>query len=222
MPEGRFADRLDAGRVLAGRLRHLHDRPCVVLGLPRGGVPVASEVARELDAPLDVFVVRKLGAPGREELAMGAVASGGVVVLNDEVVRALGIGPEVVEQVTARERREMQRREQAYREGRPQPQVTGRVGILVDDGLATGASMRAAVEALRRRDPARVVVAVPTAPESACRELEAMADEVVCASAPPAFASVGEAYEDFAQTTDDEVRDVLRAASPGKEGPADG
>jgi predicted phosphoribosyltransferase len=214
MPEGRFADRLEAGRVLAGRLRHLQDRPRVVLGLPRGGVPVASEVARALGAHLDVFVVRKLGAPGQEELAMGAVASGGVVVLNEDVVSALGIGPEVVRQVIARETEELRRREELYREGRPEPEVAGQVGVLVDDGLATGASMRAAVEALRRRKPAQVVVAVPTAPESACRELEATADEVVCARTPPAFAAVGEAYENFAQTTDDEVRDLLRAASP--------
>jgi erythromycin esterase-like protein/predicted phosphoribosyltransferase len=214
MPERLFADRRDAGRFLAGRLGHLQGGPgVVVLGLPRGGVPVAYEVARVLGAPLDVFVVRKLGAPGQEELAMGAVASGGVVVLNEDVVRALGIGPEAVRQAAERERRELLRREQAYREGRPEPALAGRVVILVDDGLATGASIRAAVQALRQRAPARIVVAVPTAPGSACRELEATVDEVVCATTPSPFTAVGESYRDFTQTTDEEVRDLLRAAS---------
>jgi len=197
-----FRDRRDAGRVLAGLLDEYGGRSdVIVLGLPRGGVPVAYEVATELGVPLDVFVVRKLGAPGREELAMGAIASGGVTVINDDVARGLGISPEVIEQV-------------AEREGRPFPEVTGKVVIVVDDGLATGSSMRAAVEALRRLRPAAIVVAVPAAPESTCRELNALADKVVCATTPSPFFAVGESYWDFTQITDEEVRDLLRAA-PG-------
>jgi predicted phosphoribosyltransferase len=190
-----FADRRDGGRVLASRLRHYEgDSGVIVLGLPRGGVPVAYEVAEALGAPLDVFLVRKLGIPGHEEVAMGAIASGGVLVLNDDVIRGLGIAPEVVEEVAAREGRELLRREQLYRQGRPERQLTGRVTILVDDGLATGASIRAAVQALRQRAPARIVVAVPTAPESSCRELESVVDEVVCATTPSPFMAVGESY----------------------------
>ena len=208
-----FRDRRDAGRVLAGLLDEYRGRSdVIVLGLPRGGVPVAYEVATALGVPLDVFVVRKLGVPGREELAMGAIASGGVTVINDDVARGLGISPEVIEQVAEREGRELLRREQAYREGRPFPEVTGKVVIVVDDGLATGSSMRAAVEALRRLRPAAIVVAVPAAPESTCRELNALADKVVCATTPSPFFAVGESYWDFTQTTDEEVRDLLRAA----------
>ena len=217
-----FRDRRDAGRVLAGLLDEYRGRSdVIVLGLPRGGVPVAYEVATALGAPLDVFVVRKLGGPGREELAMGAIASGGVTVINDDVARGLGISPEVIGQVAEREGRELLRREQAYREGRPFPEVTGKVVIVVDDGLATGSSMRAAVEALRRLRPAAIVVAVPAAPESTCRELNALADKVVCATTPSPFFAVGESYWDFTQTTDEEVRDLLRAA-PGSRAAAGG
>jgi predicted phosphoribosyltransferase len=206
-----FRDRRDAGRTLAGLLQHHANRSdVVVLGLPRGGVPVAYEVAHALVAPLDVFVVRKLGVPRRPELAMGAIASGGVVVVNDEVVRGLRIGPEVVERVAERERRELLRREEAYRDGRPLPGLEGRTVVLVDDGLATGSSMRAAIVALREHRPGRIVVAVPTAPGSTCRELQEVVDEVVCASTPSPFVAVGASYWDFSQTTDEEVRGLLR------------
>ncbi|NMH92684.1 erythromycin esterase [Pseudonocardia bannensis] len=214
MSERLFRDRRDAGHVLAGLLDHYRGREdVVVLGLPRGGVPVAYEVARALDAPLDVFVVRKLGVPGREELAMGAIASGGVVIINDDVVRGLGIAPEVIQRVAEQEGRELLRREQAYRDGRPMPELEGRTVILVDDGLATGSSMRAAVAALRRHRPARIVVAVPAAPKSTCEELSTVVDEVVCATTPSPFLAVGASYWDFTQTTDEEVRDLLRAAA---------
>lgn len=214
MPDRLFRDRREAGRFLAGLLEKYRGRPDgIVLGLPRGGVPVAYEVATALGVPLDVFLVRKLGAPGREELAMGAIASGGVLVISDDVVRGLGIAPEVVQRVAEREGRELARREQAYREGRPFPEVAGKVVIVVDDGLATGSSMRAAIEALRGLGPARIVAAVPAAPESTCRELSELADEVVCATTPSPFFAVGNSYWDFTQTTDDEVRDLLRAAA---------
>jgi erythromycin esterase-like protein/predicted phosphoribosyltransferase len=217
MPDRLFHDRRDAGRVLARLLDQYRDRPDVlVLGLARGGVPVGYEVAAALGAPLDVFLVRKLGVPGREELAMGAIASGGVIVINDDVVRGLGIAPETIQRVAEEEGRELQRREQAYREGRPPPDVAGKVVILADDGLATGASMRAAVQALRQLGPARIVVAVPAAPESACREMMAMADEVVCATTPSPFFAVGASYWDFTQITDEEVRDLLRAAATSR------
>ncbi|NMH97067.1 erythromycin esterase family protein [Pseudonocardia acidicola] len=209
-----FRDRRDAGRVLAGLLDRYRGRPdVVVLGLPRGGVPVAYEVARALGAPLDVFVVRKLGVPGREEVAMGAIASGGVLVINDDVVRGLGITPEVVERVAEQEGRELARRERVYRDGRAMPELAGKTVIVVDDGLATGASMHAAIIALREHRPARIVVAVPAAPKSTCQELAALVDEVVCATTPSPFFAVGESYWDFAQTTDEEVRDLLRAAA---------
>ena len=217
MPDRLFRDRRDAGRVMAGLLDQYRDRPDVlVLGLARGGVPVGYEVAAALSAPLDVFLVRKLGVPGRQELAMGAIASGGVIVINDDVVRGLGIAPETIQRVAEEEGRELQRREQAYREGRPAPDVAGKVVILADDGLATGASMRAAVQALRQLGPARIVVAVPAAPESACRELTAMADEVVCATTPLPFFAVGASYWDFTEVTDEEVRDLLRAAATSR------
>jgi erythromycin esterase-like protein/predicted phosphoribosyltransferase len=188
----------------------------LVFGLPRGGVPVAYEVAKDLGAPLDVFVVRKLGVPDHEEVAMGAIASGGIMVLNDDVVRGLNISPEVIRRAAEEEDRELRRRERAYREGRAMPEVVGKVAILVDDGLATGASMRAAVQALRQLRPARIVVAVPAAPSSTCRELEALADEVVCATTPSPFFAVGQSYWDFAQVTDEEVRDLLRAAATSR------
>ncbi len=205
-----FRDRADAGRQLARKLQHYAGpNDVVVLGLPRGGVPVAYEVARELKAPLDVFLVRKLGLPGHEELAMGAIASGGIRVLNDEVVREFQVRPEDIERVTVRELAELQRRETLYRLGRPSPRLAGRTIILVDDGLATGSTMRAAVAAVRTHGPARIVVAVPVAARSTCREFENRVDEVVCAETPPLFYAVGAWYEDFSQTTDDEIRDLL-------------
>jgi predicted phosphoribosyltransferase len=211
-----FHDRRDAGRQLAERLAYYAGRPdVIVLALPRGGVPVGFEVAQTLDVPLDVFLVRKLGVPGREELAMGAIASGGVRVLNDDVVRALRIPPAIINAVAADEQAELDRREQAYRDGRPAPDVRGRVAILVDDGLATGSSMRAAVEALRRRDPARILVAVPVGAPETCAALGEVADEVVCGYEPEHFAAVGLWYADFTQTSDDEVRELLaQAAQP--------
>src|SRR5882757_256546 len=213
MPDRVFRDRRDGGRALAALLGDYRGGGgVVVLGLPRGGVPVAYEVAAALGAPLDVFLVRKLGVPGREELAMGAIASGGVLVFNDDVVRGLGIAPETIQRVAEEEGRELQRRERVYRDGRPALDVAGQVVILADDGLATGASMRAAVEALRQQGPARIVVAVPAAPESTCRELAVMADEVVCATTPSPFFAVGASYWDFTQVTDEEVRDLLGAA----------
>lgn len=215
-----FHDRADAGRRLAGKLQRYAGRQDVmVLALPRGGVPVAFEVAQVLGAPLDVFLVRKLGVPGQEELAMGAIASGGIRVLNEQVVRALDIPHEVIEEAAAREERELERREQAYRDGRPAPVVRGRIVILVDDGLATGSTMRAAVAALRRLDPGGVVVAVPVGAADTCAAFREEADEVVCACEPDPFHAVGAWYDDFTQTTDDEVRDLLRAAvEPAEQG----
>lgn len=209
-----FRDRRDAGRYLAEKLRAYADEPDVlVLALPRGGVPVAFEVARRLHAPLDLFLVRKLGVPGQEELAMGAIATGGVYVVNDEVVRALDIPDEVFEAVAVREQRELARREHAYRGARPLPEIRGRTVILVDDGLATGSSMRAAIAALRRRQPARIVVAVPVAAASTCAELAHEVDDLVCAITPEPFQAVGLWYQDFSQTTDEEIRDLLARAA---------
>ncbi|HWQ15505.1 MAG TPA: phosphoribosyltransferase [Roseiflexaceae bacterium] len=214
MVERRFLDRRDAGRFLADHLRAYAGRPDVlVLALPRGGVPVAFEVARALGAPLDVFLVRKLGVPGHEELAMGAIASGGVRVINDEVAGALGIPESVIGAVAAHEQRELERRERAYRDDRPAPDVRGYTAILVDDGLATGSTMRAAVRALRLLGPQRIVVAVPVAAYETCASLRAEADEVVCAATPEPFHAVGLWYEDFSQTTDDEVRELLSRAA---------
>ena len=206
-----FADRADAGCYLAEKVAHYQGAPgLLVLALPRGGVPVAYEIARALRAPLDVFVVRKLGVPGHEELAMGAVASGGVRVLNADVITSLGAwAMEAVEQETARELRELARREEQYRGTRPFPELKDRTVILVDDGLATGATMRAAARAVRQREPARLIIAVPVAAESSCREMEMEADEVVCALTPAMFFGVGQFYEDFHQTSDEEVRDFL-------------
>jgi predicted phosphoribosyltransferase len=207
----RFSDRAQAGRLLARRLESYARRhDVVVLGLPRGGVPVAYEAARALDAPLDVFVVRKLGVPQQEELAMGAIASGGVRVLNREVVESLGIPDSVIEDVAQVQQQELQRREGLYRGNRPLLPVEGRVVILIDDGLATGSTMRAAVHALRDMHPARIVVAVPTGAASTCRDLQREADEVVCLMTPEPFYAVGLWYENFEQTTDQEVRDLLQ------------
>ena len=210
MKPQRFRNRTDAGRQLAEKLAAYADRPDVlVLALPRGGVPVGYEVARALGAPLDVFVVRKLGVPGYAELAMGAVATGGVRVLNDEIVRGLGISEHEIDAAVAREMQELARRDRLYRGDRQPPDVGGRTVILVDDGLATGATMRAAVQALRQQQPARIVAAVPTASPDTCQVLKAEADDVICAMTPEPFFAVGHWYEDFTQTTDDEVRELL-------------
>jgi putative phosphoribosyl transferase len=209
-----FADRREAGRVLADALSDYRDAPeLLVLGLPRGGVPVAWEVAAALHAPLDVFVVRKLGAPRWEELAVGALASGGGVVLNEDVVRSLHISDEQIQQVIESETAELTRREIAYRAGRPPLDPTGKTVILVDDGIATGASMLAAVRAIRLADPARIAVAVPVAPPSGYRQLSQTADDVVCVTVPASFLAVGEYYRDFSQTSDDEVRRLLATPS---------
>jgi predicted phosphoribosyltransferase len=216
-----FQDRADAGRRLAGKLAAYAGRPdVVVLALPRGGVPVGFEVAQALGAPLDVFLVRKLGVPGREELAMGAIASGGVRVLNEEVVRALDIPDEVIDAATEKEGHELARREHAYRDDRPAPDVRGRIVILVDDGLATGSTMRAAAAALRKLGPARVVVAVPVGSADTCADLRAVADEVICGLTPEPFHAVGLWYDDFTQTRDEEVHDLLdrAAAQPARGG----
>lgn len=209
-PEPGFHDRREAGRVLAEQLRGFRGRDDVlVLALPRGGAPVAREVAESLGAPLDVFVTRKLGVPGQEELAMGAVASGGVRVVNQLVLEDAGVSDDQLEAATRSELAELERRELTYRGHRPRPQIGGRVVILVDDGLATGASMIAALRALRPLGPRRLVVAVPTAPPDACAEVAAIADEVVCPLTPRPFLSVGQWYEDFSQTSDEEVRTLL-------------
>ncbi len=220
VPPKYFRDRRDAGRSLAARLRQYANTPDVlVLALPRGGVPVAYEVACALNAPMDLFLVRKLGVPGREELAMGAIATGGVRVLNEDVVRPLGIPEGVIDAVVAEERRELSRRERLYRDDRPPPDVRGRVCILVDDGLATGATMHAAIVALRQQRPARVVVAVPVAAPEICERFRAEVDGIVCTITPSPFAAVGLWYQDFSQTTDADVRDLLeRAANRLREG----
>src|SRR5881227_1824360 len=208
--EGSFPNRAEAGRLLGLKLSKYAGRDdVIVLGLPRGGVPVAYEVARALRVPLDVFIVRKLGVPGFEELAVGAIASGGVRVLNDDVVRALPNADEIIESVTAKETTELQRREQSYRDGRPAPELRDKTIILVDDGLATGATMRAAVKALRQRGAAKIVVAVPVGPPDTCHEIEEQADEAICLSTPEFFQAVGQYYEDFSQTTDEDVRELL-------------
>jgi putative phosphoribosyl transferase len=205
-----FRDRADAGRVLAAELGHLAGAPgLLVLGLQRGGVPVAYEVAEALDAPLDVLLVRKLGVPGQPELAMGAIASGGVRVLNQAVIDSLAIPPEVVEAAADKEGVALARREQAYRADRPALDVAGRTVVVVDDGIATGSTMRAAVAALRTQQAARIVVAVPVGARETCNELAREADELVCPNTPAGFHAVGHYYDDFSQTTDDEIRDLL-------------
>jgi len=219
----RFQDRAQAGRLLAEKLAAYSNRPEVtVLALPRGGVPVAFEVARRLNAPLDVFVARKLGVPWHEELALGAIASGGVCVLNEDVVASFRIAPEIIARIIARERRELERRERDFRAG-PPAALRGRVVILVDDGLATGATMRAAVLAARHCHPARVIVAAPVAARQTYEDFQRQADEIVCVQLPENFSGVGQWYEDFTQTSDDEVRALLEkgaifgqvAAPPG-------
>ncbi len=210
----RFRDRRDAGRALAASLTPYADRPdAIVLALPRGGVPVGYEVACALRVPLDVFLVRKLGAPGNEELAMGAIASGGVRVINHDVVEGSAISPATIEAVAAAEAMEMERREREYRDDRPTPTIEDQVIILVDDGLATGATMRAGLVALRLKQPLRLVAGVPVAPASTCQELRAIADEVVCVETPEPFYGVGLWYDDFSPTSDAEVRELLRLAA---------
>ena len=205
-----FRDRREAGQVLAEALTAYHGRDdLLILGLARGGVPVGWEVAAALRAPLDVFLVRKLGVPQWQELAMGALASGGGLVLNDNLIRSLSISDEALRATIDRETEELNRREQAYRQGRPPADPKGRVAILVDDGIATGASMLAAVRAVRAADPAQVIVAVPVGPPSACNQLAGEADDVVCATMPPSFEAVGQVFEDFHQVTDEEVREIL-------------
>jgi len=208
-----FRDRADAGRRLAQRLHGYANRPdVIVLALPRGGVPVGYEVARALGAPLDVFLVRKLGYPGQEEFAFGAIASGGVRVLNMNLLRRFHVPDATVEAIAARELRELERRETAYRGSTAPPSVRGRTVVLVDDGVATGSTMRAAAAALRRMDPARIVVAVPVGAADSCRDFGEVVDEVVCAETPAPFQAVGQWYDDFPQTTDDEVRELLERA----------
>ena len=209
-----FRDRFEAGWFLGLRVKaSIRRSDAVVLALPRGGVPVGFEVAQALHCELDIFLVRKLGVPGHEELAMGAIASGGVQVLNEALVRRLRVPPELIETVAARERQELGRREEIYRQGRPPVQVVGRTAILVDDGLATGATMLAAARALNRQKPNRIVVAVPVAAPEACEEFRAHVDEVICAFTPQPFYAVGAWYGDFSQTTDDEVRELLERAA---------
>ena len=216
----KFRDRSEAGRRLAQRLAKYADTANVrVLALPRGGVPVAFEIAQALHAPLDVFLVRKLGVPGQEELAMGAIALGGVRVLNDSVVRMLGIGEATIDRVAAREEQELVRRDRAYRGDRSAPDVTDCTVIVVDDGLATGATMRAAVAALRRLNPRRIVVAVPVGARETCDDLAAEADELVCLASPEPFYAVGLWYQNFLQTSDDEVRALLRQAETAASAP---
>jgi putative phosphoribosyl transferase len=211
--EGRFEDRKRAGEYLASQLKDYANRTdVIVLALPRGGVPVAYEVAEALNAPLDIFLVRKLGVPGHEELAMGAIASGGVRILNPSVVRQLRIPDEAIQEIAEQELRELERREKAYRGDRAEPDVQGKTVILVDDGLATGASMWAAVSALRERGPNEIVVAVPTASEETCDQFRPYVDNIVCAMTPEPFHAVGLWYRDFSQTTDDEVRQLLAQA----------
>ena len=213
-------DRRQAGRVLAGALHVYQKAPdVVVLGLPRGGVPVAYEIAQQLEVPLDVFVVRKLGVPRHEELAMGAVASGGVRVLNDEVVDELGIPDQVLDEVVARERRELERRERAYRGKRPPLEVAGKTVILIDDGLATGSTMRAAIAGLRQLHPHRLVVAVPIAAPATCRSVGEEVDVMICAVTPDPFIAVGLWYDDFSPTTDEEVSALLALAQERVDAP---
>ncbi len=211
-----FQNRAEAGRLLAEKLMDFANHAEVlVLALPRGGVPVAFEVAAQLHVPLDVFMVRKLGVPGEEELAMGAIATGGVRVLNERIINTLGISPEVIDGVTANEQQELMRRERLYRDDRPFPDLRGRTVILIDDGLATGATMHAAALALRKLNPAYIIVAVPVAVAETCDQFRHEVDDVICAVTPEPFYGVGRWYKDFSQTTDDEVRILLTQANWG-------
>ncbi len=215
-----FRDRHEAGQRLASQLRDLADRDSVVLALPRGGVPVGFEVARALNISLDVLVVRKLGTPGQEELAMGAIGPGGVQVLNWDVVDACAVSPQQIDAAAVREARELERREQRYRGNREQVELRGRTVILVDDGLATGSTMRAAIAAVRRQKPKKVVVAVPVAARSTCAEIQEEADDMVCLYTPLQFHAVGQWYQDFSQTPDEEVRELLERAGERAQRPA--
>jgi putative phosphoribosyl transferase len=218
MMGARFRDRYHAGRQLAAALAPYAGRPnLLVLALPRGGVPVGYEVARALNAPLDIMLVRKLGVPGHEELAMGAIASGGVRVLSNDIIEALGIPDRMIATVAANEEQELARREKAYRDDRPPPDVGGKTVILVDDGLATGSTMRAAAAAIQTQCPERLVIAVPVAPQQTCESLLQHADDVVCATVPDPFFAVGNWYDDFSQTTDTEVRELLQRAARAPE-----
>jgi putative phosphoribosyl transferase len=210
-----FADRRQAGKKLAAKLTRYANRPDVlVLALPRGGVPVAYEIALSLNAPLDVFVVRKLGVPDDEELAMGAIASGGVRVINADVMSRQSQFPKsVIDEVATREQKELERRERLYRRDQPMPAVQGRTVILTDDGLATGTTMRAAATALRQLKPRRIIVAVPVGAAETCEEFRSEVDEVVCAASPEPFMAVGAWYSEFSQTSDDEVRELLKQAA---------
>ena len=215
-----FANRKEAGQKLAQRLRKYANRgDVIVLGAPRGGVPVAFEIATDLKAPLDVFVLRKLGVPGREELAFGAIASGGVRILNRDIVEGLGITGLDIERVTRAEKQELERRERAYRGGKAALDVSGLIVILVDDGVATGSTMKAAVRALRQMKPARIVIAVPVAPPSTCNQLQFEADELVCLEMPEPFYGVGQFYSDFSQVSDEEVKELLDTASQTRREP---
>lgn len=210
----RFLNRSEAGRQLAAELTRYAGRgEVLVLGLPRGGVPVAFEIAVALDAPLDVFVVRKLGLPGHEEFGIGAIASGGVRVVDESVLRAYGVDADTLDRITERERRELERRERLYRDDRPFPSVVDRVVILVDDGLATGSTIRAAIAALRAEGPREVVVAVPVGAPETCTAIAKLADDLVCLETPEPFYAVGLWYQNFEQTEDDEVHDLLERAS---------
>lgn len=208
-----FTDRVEAGQILAGRLgSYFRQKDVIVLGIPRGGVPVAFEIAKALQAPLDVFVSRKLGVPGQEELAFGAISTGGVRILDPEIVEASGLTDPEIEQIAEKEMKELERRERAYRGGRPPLDLERKIVILVDDGIATGSSMRAAVKALRLLHPTRIVIAVPVAPLSTCRHLRPEVDDLVCASTPEFFQAIGQFYENFSQVTDEEVNDLLQKA----------
>ena len=209
-----FQDRPEAGRILSRQLEQYKNRPdALVLALPRGGVPVAYEVARALNAPIDIFLVRTLGVPGHEELAMGAIASGGIRILNEDLTRQINIPERIIDAVTAREQQELERRERLYRGERLPPNIRSKTVIVVDDGLATGSTMKAALAALRQQRAAKLIVAVPTAPPETCESLRAYADEVICAVTPDPFLAVGAWYRGFDQTTDDEVRDLIKRAA---------
>ncbi len=208
----RFEDREEAGRLIGGMLEKYGGEDVILLGLPRGGVPVAYAAAKVIDAPMDIFQVRKLGTPGHEELAMGAIASGGVKVLNDEVLRSINVSDEEIESVARKEQEELERRDQKYRGDRPMPRIEGRTVILVDDGLATGSSMRAVVKAIKTLNPAKIVVAVPVAAPEVCEQFTQIVDEVICVRTPTPFQAVGLWYENFGQTTDEEVTEILGKA----------
>jgi len=216
-----FQNRMEAGQLLATKLaRYANRKDVIVLGLPRGGVPVAYEVARALNAPLDVFIVRKLGVPNHRELAMGAIATGGVRVINEGVVESLGLSQLTIDAVAAEEQKELTRRETAYRGDRPAPTIHGRTVLLIDDGIATGSTMRAAIQAVSKQSPARLVVAVPTMAASSYRQFELLVDELIALMTPEDFHAVGQWYEDFGQTTDEEVTHLLASASHVSEAPS--